>query len=128
MKQLVKFIFAIFGIFNLAQAEISTYEGRITPEQTVTQVREHKALLVDVRSSEEFASGHLDGALNISHELVGEKIALFGADKDREIVLYCRSGKRADRARTELMQYGFTKVFNAGGYAELKPTLASTNP
>jgi phage shock protein E len=77
------------------------------------------ALLVDVRSVDEFNQGHLSNALNIPHTEVAPQLSKFGNNKDREIVLYCRSGRRADIAKSALEANGFTKVFNAGAYTDL---------
>ena len=82
------------------------------------------AVVVDVRSGEEFATGHLEQALNIPHTEVGAKLSAFGSDKNKQIVLYCRSGRRAGIAREELKAAGFTNVVNAGGYTDLKAAAA----
>ncbi len=80
---------------------------------------QHGALLVDVRSAEEFAKGHLEGAINVPHTEVASRLSEFGADKGRQIVVYCRSGRRSGIAREVLMAHGFSKVSNAGGYEDL---------
>lgn len=77
---------------------------------------------IDVRSAEEFNSGHLPGAVNIVHTDIAEKIASVTQDKNAEIKLYCRSGRRSGLAEAELKKLGFTNVHNAGGYEELKAT------
>lgn len=75
---------------------------------------------IDVRSAEEFNAGHLPGALNIVHTEIGGKIAAVTQDKNAEIQLYCRSGRRSGLAEAELKKLGFTNVHNAGGYEALK--------
>lgn len=77
------------------------------------------ALLVDTRTSGEFAAGHLDGALNISHDETEARVSEYGDDKARQIVVYCRSGKRAGVAEKVLRAHGFTRVHNGGGYEAL---------
>ena len=75
--------------------------------------------VIDVRTPEEFATGHLRGATNIDvqaadfHERVGD------LDKDASYVLYCRSGSRAGAAADMMLDMGFTDVVNAGGYDTL---------
>lgn len=76
------------------------------------------ALLVDVRSAEEFSAGHVEGAINIPHLDVEKRVAEFGESRDRDIVLYCRSGHRSELARESLKALGYTHVFNAGGYQD----------
>ena len=93
----------------------STLPSRIEPLEARTRVAEG-ALLVDVRGLEEFASGHVDGALNIPHDQVERRLSEFGEDKNREVVLYCGSGRRAGLAQETLKSHGFTRVYNSGGY------------
>ena len=83
---------------------------------------ESGALLVDVRSEEEFAQGHLDGAVNIEWDKTETLIAAIGSDKQRKVVFYCRSGKRAGKSIAELEARGYTNVFNATGLEALKET------
>jgi phage shock protein E len=79
---------------------------------------------IDVRSAEEFKAGHLEGAVNIVHTDIAAKIATVTQDKNAEIQLYCRSGRRSGLAEAELEKLGFTNVHNAGGYEELKAAKA----
>ncbi|WP_439106130.1 rhodanese-like domain-containing protein [Congregibacter sp.] len=79
------------------------------------------ALLVDVRTAEEFATGHLPGAVNIPHGEIVEGLAALETPKSTEIVLYCRSGNRSGIATKSLSAAGFSNAMNAGGYSALKP-------
>ena len=82
------------------------------------------ALVIDVREPSEYAAGHLDGAENIPVGDVGARIdeiaQKVGGDKSRPIVVDCKSGGRAARAKATLEQAGFQSVTNAGGYDQLK--------
>jgi phage shock protein E len=80
------------------------------------------ALLVDVRSEEEFADGHLDGAVNIEWDKTADLIAAIGDDKQRQVVFYCRSGNRAGKARVVLEGKGYNNIFNATGFNALRAT------
>lgn len=80
------------------------------------------ALLVDVRSKEEFNDGHLEGAINIEWNKTEELIAAIGDDKQRQVVFYCRSGNRAGRSIDELSKLGYSNIFNATGLDALKAT------
>ena len=90
----------------------------LSPEAAISR-RQKGALVVDVRSPEEYASGHLSGALNIPHDQISQRLSELGADRGREIVLYCRSGRRAGVVQEALRSAGFEHVFNAGGYDAL---------
>lgn len=69
--------------------------------------------LIDVRTHGEFASGHIAGAERIEYQMIGR--ALADEERDRPIVLYCRSGRRAGVALNTLTEMGFTNVINFGG-------------
>lgn len=71
------------------------------------------AKLVDVRTTGEYASGHLTGAVNIPLHELSARLAELGA-KDRAIVVYCASGQRSSRAKGLLKGAGFTNVHNLG--------------
>ena len=120
MKQLLSFCFALTTFITTAFAA-----DTITPDAAFEKVKSG-ALLVDVRTPEEFQSGALAGAVNIPHDQVESRVAEFGSNKDREIVLYCRSGRRSGLAEDTLRRIGFTHVANAGGYEDLKSKFAAT--
>jgi phage shock protein E len=69
--------------------------------------------LVDVRTAEEFAQGHIEGALNFPVETIGNHLKEL-EPKDGWLVVYCRSGSRSAKAVTTLKNGGFTKVFDLG--------------
>jgi phage shock protein E len=87
-------------------------QGRVDGAQAKKLV-DGGALLLDVRTPEEFASGHVGGAVNIPVQVLGQRLAEVGS-KDREVVVYCKSGGRSARAATELRQAGY-KVHDLGG-------------
>ena len=72
-------------------------------------------LIVDVRSPKEFAEGHVPGALNIPHDELGDRLAELGEARDRPVVLYCQSGRRAGMASTTLIGAGFVDVRHLDG-------------
>jgi len=83
---------------------------------------ENGALLVDVRSEQEFAEGHLEGAININWDQTDELIAAIGNDKQRQVVFYCRSGNRVGKSIKVLETMGYTNIFNATGLEALRAT------
>ena len=70
-------------------------------------------MLLDVRTLEEFASGHLPSAINISVQELERRLGELKA-KDRPIVLYCRSGNRSNRAAGILKGAGYAAVHDLG--------------
>ena len=93
----------------------------VTPQakQSMVQSEKAKGVWIDVRSAEEFNAGHLQNAVNIPHDKIIEGVKALGSDKDAPINLYCRSGRRAEAALTELKNAGYTNVTNHGGYEDL---------
>ena len=81
---------------------------------------ENGALLVDVRTKKEFEEGHIKGAINVPYDETNNLITAIGFDKSRPVVVYCRSGNRSGKAKTELDKRGYTHVFNGMGYAALR--------
>lgn len=80
---------------------------------------ENKEIWIDCRTAEEFASGHLDGAINISHSDFETELPKKVENKDTALRLYCRSGNRSSQALEVAKKLGYTKVTNEGGYEDL---------
>jgi phage shock protein E len=77
------------------------------------------AMVVDVRTAEEFAEGHLDAAVNIPFEGIVAEFAKLGIAKETPVVVYCRSGRRSGIAKDSLTAEGYNRVYNGGGYESL---------
>ncbi len=108
---------ALLGVFLLGcAASESTKEGTALPVSDAV-------LVIDVRTTEEYNSGHIAGAVHIPYEVVGDEIAALSTDKERDIVLYCRSGRRSGIALKTLQDMGYTHVVNAGGIDEYRKNL-----
>lgn len=71
--------------------------------------------VVDVRTPEEFATGHVPGALNIPHDQMQKRHAEIGAPST-PVLLYCRSGRRSGLAGQTLRSVGFDRVYDFGPY------------
>ncbi|USE35600.1 rhodanese-like domain-containing protein [Endozoicomonas sp. SCSIO W0465] len=77
------------------------------------------ALLVDVRTPAEYSAGHLTGAINIPFQDIVEGLAQRNIPRETDIVLYCRSGSRSGKAQKALVNVGYQRALNAGGYEQL---------
>jgi phage shock protein E len=76
--------------------------------------------IIDVRTPQEFAAGHVQGAINIPYERIGAGIAsIRGIAKESPVVLYCRSGRRSAIAKRQLEGLGYRNVLDAGGMSSL---------
>lgn len=72
-------------------------------------------VVLDVRTAEEFAKGHVPGARNISHDELGARLGELAGERDKDLVVYCRSGHRAGLAIETLHEAGFTRLFHLEG-------------
>ena len=116
MKKLLTTILSATAIlFPLTTSANTTHKL----EQSAVQPEKAKGIWIDVRSAEEFNSGHLQNAVNIPHDQIIEGIKSVSSDKNAPINLYCRSGRRAEVALNELKKAGYTNVTNHGGYDDL---------
>ena len=86
------------------------------------------AYWIDVRTVDEYASGHVSAAVHIPYEEIGVRISEVTTDKDAEIYVYCRSGRRSGIAKAALDEAGFTRVVNAGGLEDALKKAAETAP
>lgn len=82
--------------------------------------------IVDVRTTNEFNSGHVEVALNVPLDQLAQRLSHEHCQLNRQdrIVLYCASGARANVAKHLLERAGFKDVINAGGYQQIKRQLA----
>ncbi|QNK02785.1 rhodanese-like domain-containing protein [Dyella telluris] len=86
-------------------------DAPLDPAQLLERQQAGQApLLLDVRRSDEYADGHIAGALNIPVEQLASRAGVLGAPHDSEIVVYCVSGKRAAKAQQTLTSLGYTHV------------------
>ena len=110
--------FAFATMFTVACHGAPAEPGEtVTPEILVAI--ESQALIVDVRTPEEFAAGHYPGAINIPHETILDGLNQLGVTADTAVILYCRSGNRSGQAEQVLQEKGFTEARNAGGLEAL---------
>lgn len=93
---------------------------KLTPTEFKAQKLGSKTVLLDVRTPQEFADGHLDGAENVDYR--GGEFAeeMKNWDKKKVYYLYCASGNRSSMAAQLLHDAGFEHVYNIGGFNTLK--------
>jgi phage shock protein E len=72
-------------------------------------------VIVDVRTQQEYAAGHVQGAILIPHDQMEQRWQELEAFRDQPVVLYCRSGRRSGIALEVLRTKGFTQLENGGG-------------
>jgi len=98
-----------------AAAPAAAHVTPMTQEQLLEHQAKHPGHLVvlDVRTPEEFAAGHVPGAKNVPYDLVAARLGEIPRDKD--VVLYCKSGRRAGLAADVLAANGYTRLSHLEG-------------
>ena len=88
----------------------------ISPKEALDVLKgDSKAVLIDVRSPEEFRVIRIPGSILIPDYEIKDKIADVVPDKNTPIIVYCRSGNRSRNAAKTLIEMGYTRVFDLGG-------------
>ena len=72
-------------------------------------------VILDVRTEQEYAEGHIPGAILIPDYEISEKAESVLTDKDQLILVYCRSGRRSKHAAAQLEEMGYTRIREFGG-------------
>ena len=116
--KVVSALLCIFSFVGCNQKETTmknTYE-QITPaEAKGIMDTEQNYIILDVRTEEEFAEGHIAGAILIPDYEITEKAESVLMDKDQQILVYCRSGRRSKNAASQLVELGYSNVKEFGG-------------
>lgn len=72
-------------------------------------------IILDVRRSDEFAQGHIPGAINVANEDIIDTEPAELPDKEQTIYVYCRSGRRSKEAAAKLAALGYSNIVECGG-------------
>ena len=104
----------LFSITACSGANV-TYE-QITAEQAKNLMdTESDYIILDTRTEEEFAKGHIPNAILIPHYEIAQRAEKELPDKDQLILVYCRSGNRSKQASQVLADLGYTNIKEFGG-------------
>lgn len=89
--------------------------NKITAEEAKKIMDTEEVIILDVRTPEEYKEEHIEGALLIPDYELENSAASELPDKDKKILVYCRSGNRSESAAKVLIEMGYTKVYDFGG-------------
>lgn len=87
----------------------------LSPTQAVLLINREKAHVVDVRSADEYASGHLIGSKHVAVENIQSELTKTVPDKKRPVIFVCASGIRSQKAQRLAIQMGYEKAHSLGG-------------
>ena len=123
MKKLIPILLSALmfaGCAGTSNHQTNTYRS-ITMDEAVTMMeQENGYIILDVRRADEFAAGHIPGAINVANESIGTDEIPELPDKDQLIMVYCRSGRRSKEAAEELVKLGYTNIVEFGGILDWK--------
>ena len=116
MKKLFPLVLAVLLLAGCAApAEAGSYRQINMDEAITMRAEETGYIILDVRTAEEYAQGHIPGAINIPNETIGTGEIPELPDKDQLILVYCRSGNRSKQASEKLVKLGYTNIAEFGG-------------
>lgn len=85
-------------------------------------------VVIDVRTPDEYSAGHIAGAINIPYDQISQQPQLLkGINKDGQVLVYCRSGRRSSIARGALEAQGFSHVIDGGAMTSLVQHIKTCN-
>ena len=122
MKMLLPFIlsFMLLSACSAPSNSKGSYR-QISMDEAVAMMRDEKNyIILDVRRPDEYAEGHIPGAINIPNEEIGTGEIATLPDKSQLILVYCRSGRRSKEAAGKLAKLGYTSIVEFGGILDWK--------
>ncbi len=99
----------------ISENSSSTYTQISQEEAKEMMEKDDDHIVVDVRRADEYATGHIPGAILIPNEEIGTEQPAELPDLDQIILIYCRSGNRSKQASQKLADMGYTNVYEFGG-------------
>lgn len=88
---------------------------KISPQEAYTFMQTTNAIILDVRTLQEYQDGHIQNAILIPNESINSKTISTLPNKDSLILVYCRSGRRSAESAKKLIKLGYTNVLDFGG-------------
>lgn len=89
--------------------------AHLTPAEATLMMNREDALVLDVRETGEWSSGHISGARHITLAQLGKRMSELEKFKDRPVIICCASGNRSSSACGQLKKGGFEKVYSLNG-------------
>ena len=117
MRKLIPFLLSLLLLAGCAAPveQESNYRQIDMDEAIAIMESESDYIILDVRTTEEFADKHIPDAINIPNETIGTEDIPELPDKDQLILVYCRSGNRSKQASDKLAGLGYTNIVEFGG-------------
>lgn len=99
---------------------------KITAEEAAAMMEKESGwFVIDVRRADEYASGHIPGAVNVPNESIGTEKPAALPDTDQILLIHCRTGVRSKQASDKLVSIGYTNIYDFGGIVDWKGELVT---
>ena len=122
IKRILPFVLSLMLLSSCGTSGGATNSYRqISMDEAVKMMKDEKNyIILDVRRPDEFAEGHIPGAINVPNEEIGTTEIAELPDKSQLILVYCRSGRRSKEASEKLVKLGYTNIVEFGGILDWK--------
>ena len=125
MKKIKRLFPVVLSLMLLSScvAPVSSSSGyrQISMDEAVKMMKDEKNyIILDVRRPDEYAAGHIPGAINVPNEKRGAAEIAELPQKSQLILVYCRSGRRSKEASEKLVKLGYTNIVEFGGILDWK--------
>ncbi|MEE3343093.1 MAG: rhodanese-like domain-containing protein [Bacilli bacterium] len=121
-RKLICFLFIIILFTGCGSADDKiSDDGKVNYVKAKELIINNGAILVDVRTKEEYADGHIDGAVNLPVDDINEdSVKEVVKDKYDVIIVYCKSGVRSNNAADKLKDLGYNNIYDLGAMSNWK--------
>ncbi len=116
MNSTLKYILVV-SFFTIFSCSLINNESinQMNSDELIEFIELNDAVLVDVRTEDEYNSGYIENSLNIDYFSNAFSVNADKLDKSTPIILYCRSGKRSSMSANKISKLGFKEIYNLEG-------------
>ena len=122
IKRLLPILLSMLLLSSCTAPDSSAGSYRqISMDEAVDMMKKESGyIILDVRRPDEYAAGHIPGAINLPNEDIGSNEIKILPNKSQLILVYCRSGRRSKEASEKLVKLGYTNIVEFGGILDWK--------
>lgn len=122
MKKLLIITLCVFLLSGCGETKnTDSSDGSVNYMEAKEKIINDGAILLDVRTKDEYNEKHIDGASLLPLDKIDiDSISQIVSEKDTPIIVYCRSGNRSQQAREKLIALGYSKVYDLGAMSNWK--------
>ena len=120
IKRVLPIILSALLLTACAPGNSLGYKQITMPDAVKMMESEKNYIILDVRRADEYAEGHIPGAINVPNEEIGTAEIAKLPNKSQLILVYCRSGRRSKEASEKLVKLGYTNIVEFGGILDWK--------